>query len=43
MSTCTNCGGPCQGQLCRACEVELAAEEHHGVPEDNFEDEEADG
>jgi hypothetical protein len=28
--------------MCQACEVELAAEDHHGVPEDHFEGEEVD-
>lgn len=35
MASCQECGASCQGSLCQACEVELAAERRHGVPSDH--------
>lgn len=38
MASCAKCGGACQGQMCRACELSEHQEDYFGVPEDNFED-----
>jgi len=40
--TCDRCGMPCQGAMCRDCEMMDHLEDRHGVPADHI-DEEDDG
>lgn len=37
--TCSKCGMPCQGGMCRTCGRAEHQEEYYGVPEDNYDDE----
>jgi hypothetical protein len=36
--TCDYCGAPCNGRLCRECELIEHNEEYHGVPADDSPD-----